>query len=79
MSDALVQITPAPSVADLEREGFTPEQIARLEALRDRYPATEYCESDQQLRRLELMRWLYQNGRLTEQTRRRRPRRAAQG
>ena len=71
MSNALVPVSPNVTAADLEAEGFAPEQIARLEALRERYPVIEFSESDQEVKRLELMRWMYQNGRLNESGRKR--------
>jgi hypothetical protein len=42
---------------DLARLGFAPEQIARLEALRDVYPVIEFVESNEQLQRLQFMKW----------------------
>lgn len=52
------------TIDDLVAAGFSTEQIARLEEVRARYPLAEFVESDQQLRRLELVRWLHRNGRL---------------
>lgn len=49
---------------DLERLGFSREQIGRMSAMRERYhPLIEEVESDRQWRRLQLLRWLYRQGR----------------
>jgi hypothetical protein len=51
------------NVEDLERAGFSPEQIKRLVAAREAYsPLIELVESGQELRRLQFLRWLYQHG-----------------
>ena len=42
---------------DLAQCGFAPEQIARLEALRSVYPVIEFVESNEQLQRLQFMKW----------------------
>lgn len=64
-----MQATPAQSikpvsVARLRREGFSARQIRELKALRAAYPVREHITSTHDLRRLELLRWLHQNGRL---------------
>ena len=50
--------------ADLEREGFSAEQIARLVALRDRYPLIEFVTRRIECERLAFLRWYYRNGRI---------------
>jgi hypothetical protein len=64
-------MTPAPatttrpvSIAQLRRDGFTARQIRQLKELRASYPIREHVTSSEVMRRLELMRWLHQNGRL---------------
>ena len=54
------------SMAQLRREGFTLSQIQRLRALRESYPISEMVASKQDLRRLELLRWMRRNGRLED-------------
>ena len=49
---------------DLERVGFSQEEIGRIVVLRERYhPLIEEVETDRQWRRLQLLRWLYREGR----------------
>ncbi len=52
------------SIAQLRREGFTASQVRQLKALRASYPIREHLTSSQDMRRLELLRWMHQNGRL---------------
>jgi hypothetical protein len=48
---------------DLERAGFSTEQIKRLIVAREAYsPLIELVESSQELRRLQFLRWRYQHG-----------------
>lgn len=54
------------TIAQLRRDGFTARQIRELKALRASYPIREYVTSSQDMRRLELLRWLRQNGRLKD-------------
>ena len=54
------------SIAQLHREGFRPAQIRKLKALRTSYPIREHITSSQDMRRLELLRWMHQNGRLAD-------------
>ncbi|HEX5164345.1 MAG TPA: hypothetical protein VFV93_03025 [Thermomicrobiales bacterium] len=54
------------SIAQLRREGFTASQIRQLKALRAAYPVREHVTSSQDLHRLELLRWMRQNGRLED-------------
>jgi hypothetical protein len=44
---------------ELEQLGFTPDQIARLTALREVYPLIEMVDSAEQLQRLVFLRWLH--------------------
>jgi len=52
------------SIAQLRRDGFTARQIRQLKELRASYPIREHVTSSESLRRLELLRWMHQNGRL---------------
>jgi hypothetical protein len=54
------------SIAQLRRDGFTASQIRQLKALRASYPIREHITSSENMRRLELMRWMRQNGRLED-------------
>jgi hypothetical protein len=54
------------SIAQLRREGFSAGQIRQLKALRESYPVREHITSSQDMRRLELLRWMHQNGRLAD-------------
>jgi hypothetical protein len=58
---AMPQTTTQATVDTLELEqlGFTPEQIARLAALRELYPLIEMVDSAEQLQRLVFLRWLH--------------------
>jgi len=48
---------------DLERCGFTAEQIHRLLRLRARYhPLIEQVETHQQWEQLRFLRWMYRQG-----------------
>ena len=49
-------MTGATTVEDLLRLEFTPEQIARLTALRDAYPVLEFVSSEE-WRRLVFLKW----------------------
>lgn len=55
------------SIAQLRREGFTTRQIRGLKALRESYPIREHVTSSRDMHRLELLRWMRRNGRLTEE------------
>jgi hypothetical protein len=50
---------------DLLRLDFSPEQIARLAALRDAYPALEFVSSEE-WRRLVFLKWRYEHELLRE-------------
>jgi hypothetical protein len=54
------------SIAQLRREGFTASQIRQLKALRAAYPIREHVTSSEDMHRLELLRWMRQNGRLED-------------
>ncbi len=54
------------TMAQLRREGFNARQIRQLKDLRASYPIREHVTSSQDMHRLELMRWLRQNGRLED-------------
>ena len=51
-------------VRNLERVGFSREQITHLLRIKERYQQGAYHEATTEQRRLEFVRWLYQNGRL---------------
>ncbi len=49
---------------ELERAGLSGEQCRRIECLRERYhPLIEMVETNHQWRQLQLLRWLYREGR----------------
>lgn len=52
------------TVDDLIAQGFTPEQIARLVALRNDYPLVEAVGSQRELDRLRFLKWRYATGHL---------------
>lgn len=47
---------------DLLDAGFTVEQVERLIALKSAYPFIEYVDTAKQWRRLEFLKWRYQQG-----------------
>jgi hypothetical protein len=51
-------------VRNLERVGFSHEQITRLLRIKERYQQGTYQETTPEQRRLKFVRWLYQHGRL---------------
>ena len=51
-------------VRNLERVGFSHEQITRLLRIKERYQQGAYQETTPEQRRLKFVRWLYQHGRL---------------
>lgn len=65
MNAAATTQTKLISVSQLRREGFTSRQVRQLQALRASYPISEHVSS-QDMRRLELLRWMRQNGRLED-------------
>jgi hypothetical protein len=54
----------ATEVQQLEQEGFSPDQIAGLLALRALSTQGAYHEADPERMRQEFVRWLYLQGRL---------------
>jgi hypothetical protein len=66
MSAAQATATRPMTIAQLRREGFTAQQIRMLKDLRASYPIREHITSSQDMRRLELLRWMRQNGRLED-------------
>jgi hypothetical protein len=50
------------TVEDLLEMGFTTEQVERLTALKSAYPFIEYVDTAKQWRRLEFLKWRYQQG-----------------
>ncbi len=59
MTQAAAQATT--DTTDLVAQGFSPEQIQRLEELRAVYPMIEMVDNIEQLRRLVFFRWLHQH------------------
>jgi hypothetical protein len=58
---------PAPVTwADLAAAGLSSRQIAMLETLAQRYPWTEFLDTDQEYQRLVFLRWRYRTGRLSD-------------
>ena len=51
-------------VRNLERVGFSREQITRLLRIKERYQQGAYHEATAADKRLEFVRWLYQQNRL---------------
>ncbi len=51
-------------VRNLERVGFSHEQITHLLRIKERYQQGAYQEATPEQSRLKFVRWLYQNGRL---------------
>lgn len=46
---------------ELEREGFSEEQIRTLESLQQQYPVVEFLDSRQEWHRLAFMKWLIEH------------------
>jgi hypothetical protein len=57
-------VQPHTTIADLERQGFTGGQIARLRALSADYPLIEQVDSRRALDLLRFLKWRYATGRL---------------
>lgn len=57
--------TPTTTAADLESQGFTPAQIARLLILRADYPLIEMVDSRQALEQIRFLKWRFATGRLS--------------
>ncbi len=51
-------------VRNLERVGFSHEQITRILQIKERYQQGAYHEATAAYKRLKFVRWLYQHGRL---------------
>ena len=51
---------------DLEIEGLTEREVARLLRLRDHYPFSEFAGSSLEWNRLLFLKWLHQRGRLQQ-------------
>ena len=58
-TQATMQVTT--ETTDLVAQGFTPEQIQRLEALRAVYPMIEMIEDIEQVRRMVFLKWLHEH------------------
>jgi hypothetical protein len=50
---------------ELERAGFSRDEIRRLRDIREAYPYIEYVDSRREWHRLRFVRWLYQEGQIT--------------
>jgi hypothetical protein len=46
---------------DLVAQGFTPEQIQKLEELRAVYPMIEMVDNIEQMRRMVFLKWLHEH------------------
>lgn len=54
------------SIQTLTSMGFSAEQVRRLVELRERYhPFRDWCESDEQYRRISFLKWQVEQGRIT--------------
>lgn len=58
LSPRTVEVT----AEDLVDAGFTADQIERLSALKSAYPFIEYVDTAKQWRRLEFLKWRYNQG-----------------
>ena len=64
MANDTSQLTRTLTPVDLERLGFSSEEIGRIVAQRERYhPLIEEVETNRQWRQLQLLRWLYRQDR----------------
>ena len=63
MTQAAAQATTQATTdtTDLVAQGFTPEQIQRLEDLRSVYPLIEMVEDIEQVRRMVFLKWLHEH------------------
>jgi hypothetical protein len=50
------------TVEDLEKLGFSPDEVLALSALRAAYPFIEYVDTASQWRRLQFLQWRYLHG-----------------
>ena len=60
-----VSATMRPLESRLVTEGFSPQQIARLQAMRDAYPLIELVQSRRELDQLRFLRWRHATGRIS--------------
>jgi hypothetical protein len=58
------QIPTMTEIRNLERVGFSREEIASLFRVKARYQRGAYYETPSEYKRLAFVRWLYQQGRL---------------
>ena len=58
------QIPAMTEIRNLEHVGFSHEQIARLFIIKALYQGGAYHETTPEYKRLDFIRWLYQQGRL---------------
>ena len=58
------QLPTITEVRNLEHVGFSSEEIASLFSVKARYQQGAYHEATPEYKRLEFVRWLYQQGRL---------------
>lgn len=58
-SQAATQATT--ETTDLVAQGFSPEQIQKLEGLRAVYPMIEMIEDIEQVRRMIFLKWLHEH------------------
>ena len=58
------QLLTVTEVRNLEHVGFSSEEIASLFRLKELYQRGAYHEATPEFKRLEFVRWLYQQGRL---------------
>jgi len=56
----------AMTASDLASRGFSLAQIHRLERLRELRPIAEFLDSSAERERLQFLRWLHRDGRLSE-------------
>ncbi len=52
------------TIADLTAKGFTEEQIERLVALRDNYDPLAHLCTEQELQRLQFLKWRFSHERV---------------
>lgn len=57
-------IQPRLTTVDLAARGFSPDQIARLAALAQRYPLSEFLDSNAEWQRLVFLKWRISTHRL---------------
>lgn len=52
--------------AEMEQNGFSAEQITRLDQLRACYPYLEFTSTVEEWRRLNFLKWRHSTGRVSE-------------